>query len=189
MSNVDNLSLSLNQPLPLSLCHCQPVTCQPVQPVTCHNNLYHASIMHQPVPQPCTINQCINHAPTLYLNLYHQQVHQPCTNTTCTTMSQQNNNNLSQQHISSISSTKSDLLTKINHQDNSQPYAQYHQDVHQPRLLTNINKMYHNQYVLLKVYQYIYATSSINHVPTILLASASNNVPSMYQSCINNIKL
>jgi hypothetical protein len=57
--------------------------------------------------------------------------------------------------------------------------------VHQPRLLTNINKMYHNQDVLLKVYQYIYATSSINHVPTILLAIASNNVPSMYQSCIN----
>jgi hypothetical protein len=80
---------------------------------------------------------------------------------------------------------QSDLFTKINHRDNSQPYAQYHQDVHQPRLLTNINKMYHNQDVLLKVYQVIYATSSINHVPTILLASASNNVPNMYQSHIN----
>jgi hypothetical protein len=57
--------------------------------------------------------------------------------------------------------------------------------VHQPRLLTNINKMYQDQDVLLIVYQVIYATSSINHVPTILLASASNNVPSMYQSCIN----
>jgi hypothetical protein len=93
--------------------------------------------------------------------------------------------NLYQQPVSSISSTKSDLFTKINHQDNSQPYAQYHQDVHQPRLLTNINKMYHNQDVLLKVYPCIYATSSISHMPIILLPSASNNVPSMYQSCIN----
>jgi hypothetical protein len=31
----------------------------------------------------------------------------------------------------------------------------------------------------------MYAISTINHVPIILLASASNNVPSMYQSCIN----
>ena len=89
------------------------------------------------------------------------------------------------QPISSISSTKSNLLTKINHEDISQPYAQYIQDVHRARLLTNINKMYHNQYVLLKAYQYIYATSSINHVLIILLESASNNVPNMYQSHIN----
>jgi hypothetical protein len=34
-------------------------------------------------------------------------------------------------------------------------------------------------------YPYTYATSSINHVPMILLASASNNVSSLYQSCIN----
>jgi hypothetical protein len=78
------------------------------------------------------------------------------------------------------------LFTNINHQDNSQPYgSQYHQDVHQPRLLTNINNIYQNQDVPLNVYQVIYTTSSINHVPTILLASASNNVPNMYQSCIN----
>ena len=38
--------------------------------------------------------------------------------------------------------------------------------------------------MLLIRYQYKYATSSINHVSRILLASASNHVPSMYQSCI-----
>jgi hypothetical protein len=54
-------------------------------------------------------------------------------------------NNMSKQPISSILTTKSDLLTKINHQENSQPYAQYHQYVHQPSMtqqliiITNIN--------------------------------------------------
>jgi hypothetical protein len=45
----------------------------------------------------------------------------------------------------------------------------------------------HHQYqhVILIIYQDKYATSSINHVSTILLTSASNHVPSMYQSCIN----
>jgi hypothetical protein len=159
------MSLSLHQPLPLSLCHCQPA--QLVVVTTTYT-------MHK---------SCIN----LYLNLYHQSMHQPCTKlvlTICINKSA-SQHNLSQQHVSSISSTKSDLFTKINHQENSQPYVQYHQDVHESRLFTNINKMYHNQDVLIKVYTYIYATSSINHVPTILLASASNNVPSMYQSCIN----
>jgi hypothetical protein len=87
-------------------------------------------------------------------------------------------NNLSQQLVSSILSTKSYLLTKINHQDNSQRCAS-----------TNHNTTTHNhhqdQYVLLIIYQYKYATSSINHVSSILLTSASNHVPSMYQSCMN----
>jgi hypothetical protein len=39
--------------------------------------------------------------------------------------------------------------------------------------------------VFVIIYQYKCATSSINHVSTILLKSASNHVPSMYQSCIN----
>jgi hypothetical protein len=39
--------------------------------------------------------------------------------------------------------------------------------------------------VLLIIYQYKCATSSINHVSTIILKIASNHVPSMYQSCIN----
>jgi hypothetical protein len=117
----------------------------------------------------CTINKCINHAP----NLYHQPVHQPCTklyhHTSASTMHQNTTC-----HINLINQIRSI------HQDQSQPYAQYHQDVHQPRLLTNINKMYHNQDVLLKVYPYIYA----HHPSMCQLASASNNVPSMYQSCI-----
>jgi hypothetical protein len=86
-------------------------------------------------------------------------------------------NNLSQQPISSILSTKSDLLTNINHQDNSQRCAS-----------TNHNTTHNHhqdQYVLLIIYQYKYVTSSINHVSTILLTSSSNHVPSMYQSCIN----
>jgi hypothetical protein len=36
-----------------------------------------------------------------------------------------------------------------------------------------------------KSYPYTYATLSINHVLVILLASASNKQPSLYQSCIN----
>ena len=95
---------------PLSHYHCEIYHCKHV-PI----NLNHASNMHQLVPQlvinlyhkqvhqpctnlyqtTCTINKCINHAPTytstctmnkcinhvpnLYLNLYHEQVHQPCT--------------------------------------------------------------------------------------------------------------
>jgi hypothetical protein len=51
------------------------------------------------------------------------------------------------------------------------------------------NKKNHNhhqdQYVLLIICQYRYDTSSINHVSKMLLTSASNHVPSMYQSCIN----
>jgi hypothetical protein len=90
------------------------------------------------------------------------------------------------QLVSSISSTKSDLLTKINHQDNSQSYAQCHQDVHQPRLLTNINKMYQYQYVLLILYQVMYTTSSINHVSTILLA-CTNHVSTIDQTMTHQV--
>jgi hypothetical protein len=102
-------------------------------------------------------------------------MHQTCTNN----LSQQPvqttyHNNLSHQSYQ----PNQDLLTKINHQDNSQRCAS-----------TNHNTTTHNhhqdQYVLLIIYQYKYATSSINHVSTILLTSASNHVPSMYQSCIN----
>jgi hypothetical protein len=35
------------------------------------------------------------------------------------------------------------------------------------------------------IYLIHHVISTINHVPIILLASASTNVPSMYQSCIN----
>ena len=57
-----------------------------------------------------------------YVKLYQHsiptQVHQLCT--TC-------HKSLSPQLVSSISSSKYNLLTNINHQVNSQPYAQYHQ--------------------------------------------------------------
>jgi hypothetical protein len=161
---------------PLSHYHCEIYCCKPVSinqdQKTYTNNLNHASTMHQPVPQlviklyhkevhqPCT-------------NLYHKQVHQPCTKPIRITC----HNNLSQQPVSSILSTKLDLLTNINHQDNSQRCAS-----------TNHNTTTHNhhqdQYVLLITYQHKYVTSSINHVSRILLTSASNHVPSMYQSCI-----
>ena len=113
--------------------------------------------MHQPVPQP---------VPWIRASTMHQ---------TCT-------NNMPKQPI-----TTTCLINIINqirstHQDQS------------PRQLSKMcitkhNTTTHNhhqdQYVLLIIYQYKYATSSINHVSTILLKSASNNVPSMYQSCIN----
>jgi hypothetical protein len=59
------------------------------------------------------------------------------------------------------------------------PYIMYQRKCinHAP----NLNKMNYNQ----DVFPYMYAISTINHVLTILLASASNNVPNMYQSCIN----
>jgi hypothetical protein len=43
------------------------------------------------------------------------------------------------------------------------------------------NKMNYNQ----DVSSYMYAISTIKHVPIILLVGASNNVPKVYQSCIN----
>ena len=86
--------------------------------------------------------------------------------------------NMSKQPISSILSTKSDLLTNINHQDNSQICASTKHN-------TTTHNHHQGQYVLLIIYQDKYATSSINHVSTILLTSASNHVPSMYKSCIN----
>jgi hypothetical protein len=118
------------------------------------------------VHQPCT-------------NLYHdEQVHQPCTKHVQITCHNNLSKNLSKQPVSSILSTKSDLLTKINHQDNSQICASTKHN-------TTTHNHHQDQYVLLIIYQYKYATSSINHVSTILLTSASNHVPSMYQSCIN----
>jgi hypothetical protein len=58
-------------------------------------------------------------------------------------------------------------------------------DVHQQTHNTTTHNHHQDQYVLLIIYQYKYATSSKNHVSTILLTSASNHVPSMCQSCIN----
>jgi hypothetical protein len=107
-------------------------------------------------------------------NLYHEQVHQPCTKPVQITC----HKNLSKQPI-----TTTCLINLINqirytHQDKSPRCAS-----------TKHNKTTHNhhqdQYVLLIIYQYKYATSYINHVSTILLTSGSNHVPIMYQSCMN----
>jgi hypothetical protein len=125
-----------------------------------------------------TMNKCINHAPNLYkactmnkcINREPNLYKYPFT-TTYT-------NNLSQEHVSSILSTKSYILTKINNQDKSQICAS-------PKHNTTTHNHHQDQYVLLIIYQYKYATSSIKHVSTILLTSASNHVSSMYQSCIN----
>jgi hypothetical protein len=105
-------------------------------------------------------------------------VHQPCTKPVQITC----HNNLSKQPITTTClinlSTKSYLLTNINHQDNSQRFASTKRN-------TTTHNYHQDQYVLLIIYQYKYATSSINHVSKILLTSASNHVQSMYQSCIN----
>jgi hypothetical protein len=53
--------------------------------------------------------------------------------------------------------------------------------------ITTTHNHHQDQYLLLIIYQDKYATSSINHVSTILLTSPSNNVPTMYQSCINYV--
>jgi hypothetical protein len=163
-------------------------------------NQYVATCINQPI-QPTCINQpilstmYINLSKPILINLYQStctinHVHRPVTTCMkklalinlyyhkCINYTQEI---MSQQPITSNSSTKSYILTKINHQDKSQPYAHYHQYVHHLRILTNINKMYQDQNFLLKVYQVIYDTSSIKYVPTILLASAPSNVPNMYQ--------
>jgi hypothetical protein len=128
------------------------------QPVP--NNLY-----HKQVQQPCT---------NLYLNLYHEQVHQPCTKPVQITC----RNNLSKQPITTTCLINLINQIKSTHQDNSQRCASTKHN-------TTTHNHHQDQYVLLIIYQYKYATSSINHVSTILLTSVSNHVPSMYQSCIN----
>ena len=121
----------------------------------------------------------------LYLNPYHKQVHQPCTRPIQITC----HNNLFKQPI-----TTTCLINIINqiistHQDQSPRQISTICTISPRRPLTKNIPTTHNhhwdQYVLLIIYQYKYAISSINHVSTILLESASNNVPSMYQSCIN----
>jgi len=121
----------------------------------------------------------------LYLNLYHEQVHQPCTKPVQITC----HNNLSKKPI-----TITYLINLINqirstHQDKSPRQLSTICTISPRCASTKNNTTNHNhhqgQYVLLIIHQDKYATSSINHVSTILLTSASNHVPSMYQSCIN----
>jgi hypothetical protein len=93
-------------------------------------------------------------------------MHQTCTN------------NMSQQPVQTTCLIN--LINQIisNHQDNSQICASTHHN-------TTTHNHHQDQCVLIIIYQYKYSTSSIKHVSKILLTSASNHVPSMYQSCIN----
>jgi hypothetical protein len=105
-------------------------------------------------------------------------VHQTCTKPVQITC----HNKLSKQPI-----TTTCLINLINqirstHQDQSPDNSQRCAST---KHNTTTHNHHQDQYVLLIIYQYKYDTSSINHVSTILLTSASNHVPSMYQSCIN----
>jgi hypothetical protein len=142
----------------ITINHAPTCTKQPVI------NLY-----HKQVHQPCT---------NLYLNMYHEQMHQPCTKPIQITC----HNNLSKQPITTTCLINIIDQIRSTHQDQSPRNSQRCAS-------TKHNTTTHNhqqdQYVLLIIHKYKYATSSINHVSTILLTSASNHVPSMYQSCIN----
>jgi hypothetical protein len=156
---------------PLSHYHYEIYYCKPV-PINLHqttyNNLYHKTYNHS---IPITSKQ-------------HVPVHQPCTKRVQITY----HNNLSKQPITTIC-----LINLINqiistHQDQS-PRKLLTICTISPRCastkhITTTHNHHQDQYVILIIYQDKYATSSINHVSTILLASASNHVPSMYQSCI-----
>jgi hypothetical protein len=105
-----------------------------------------------------------------HVNLYQQQ-------TTCTKQPAPNNlyQTMYQQSVPIISSTKPDLITKTNHQNNSQPYAQYHQNVHQPRLLTH----------QLDVLCHIIHKPSANNTTSKFLQQCTKHVPIMCQLHIN----
>jgi hypothetical protein len=123
------------------------------------------------VHQPCT---------NLYLNLYHEQVHQPCNKPVQITC--HNHfcpNNLSQQPVSSILSTKSDLLTKINHQDNSQRCASTKHN-------TTTHNHHQDQYVLLIIQVcYIIHKPCVKNTTNKCLQPCTKYVPIMYQLLIN----
>jgi hypothetical protein len=82
--------------------------------------------------------------------------------------------------MSSILSTKSYLLTKINHQEKSQRCASTKHNI-------TTHNHHQDQYVLLIIYQYKYATPYINHVLTIkmCLQPCTKYVPIMYQLLVN----
>jgi hypothetical protein len=142
-------------------------------------NLYQSTCTKQLVTT-CNNNLC-QHVPyiNLYLNLYHKQVHQPCTKPVQITC----HNNLSKQPI-----TTTCLINIINqirstHQDQSPRQLSTICTI-SPRCastkhITTTHNHHQDQYVLLIIYQDKYATSSINHVSTILLTSAQ-----LYTSCM-----
>jgi hypothetical protein len=109
------------------------------------------------VHQPCT---------NLYLNLYQRPV-----TTTCP-------NNLSQQPISSIVSTKSDLLTKINHQDKYQRCTSTKHN-------TTTHNHHQEQYILLIIQVcYIIHKPCVNNTTNKCLQPCTKYAPIMYQLLI-----
>jgi hypothetical protein len=153
---------------PLSHYHCEIYYCK-VVPINLHQTT-------------CT-NNLFQHVP--YINLYHKNVHQPCTKPVQITY----HKNLSKQPI-----TTTRLINLINqirstHQDRSPRQISTIFTISPICASTKHGTTTHNhhqdRYVLLIIYQDKYDTPSINHVSKIILTSASNHVPSMYQSCIN----
>jgi hypothetical protein len=95
------------------------------------------------------------HCKTCHVNLYQK----PVTTYTKQPVPTICNNNLINQKL--------DLITKTNHQNNSQPYAQYHQDVHQTKLLITTHN-HHPHMPLQSMYQSqpstnLYHNKCINH--------------------------
>ena len=122
-------------------------------------NLYQ-STCNQPVTT-CTINKCINHAPTYtkkpVVNLYHKQVHQPFTN----------------------------LYLKLYHQPCNNLYLKlYHQQLHQP--CTKYVSIMHQIHIN---YDSSRCTNIINYTPHVCSNSSTtclNHVPNMYLNHIPN---
>ena len=98
-------------------------------------------------------------------------------------------NNLSKQLITTTCLINIINQIKSTHQDQSPSQLSTICTISPRCASTKHNTTTHNyhqdQYVLLIIYQDKYTTSSINHVSTILLTSASNHVPIMHQLLIN----
>jgi hypothetical protein len=102
-------------------------------------------------------------------------VHQPCTKPVQITCY----NNVSKQPISSILSTKSYLLTKINHQYNSQRCASNKHN-------TTTQNHHQDQYVFLIIQVcYIIHKPCVNSITNKCLQPCTKYVPIMYQLLIN----
>jgi hypothetical protein len=121
--------------------------------------------MHQPVP-----------------NLYHNHVDQPCNKHVQITC----HNNLSKQPIKTTCLINLINQIRSTHQDQSliklSTICTISPRCSSTEHITTTHNPHQDQYVLLIINQDKYATSSINHVSTILQTSNSNHVSNMYQS-------
>jgi hypothetical protein len=126
---------------------------------------------HKQAHQLCT---------NMYLNMYHEQVHQPCTKPVQITY----HNNLSQQLVQTTYHNNLShqfyqlnqiLLTKINHQDNSQRCAS-------TKYNTTTHNHHQDQYVLLIIQVcYIIHKPCVNNTTNKCLQPCTNYVSIMYQ--------